>query len=202
MKLKEALVKFVSCIIQCSLRSLYITQCSLTVYHAVESVQSCCILHSAVCAVLLYIMQCSLRSLTVYHAVQSAQSYCISRCAVLLYIMQCSLYSLTVYHAVQSAQSYCISRCAVSQSIHTIHTPYFSFCADKTRNNSCLMHYAVFDVALLSTGVSWTSRSSSTTNTHKFIANKDKRKCFTVFTPKDKQRFSHVAFEAVAAGTL
>jgi hypothetical protein len=62
----------------------------------------------------------------------------------------------------------------------------------------------IFDIAmlLLLTGVIWTSHSSSVTNAHKFIANTDKWKCLTVFTVKDKQRFSHVTFEAVATRTL
>lgn len=56
----------------------------------------------------------------------------------------------------------------------------------------------IFDVAmLLLTGVIWTSHSSSITKAHKFIANTDKWKCRTVFIIKDKQKFSHVTFEAV-----
>jgi len=62
----------------------------------------------------------------------------------------------------------------------------------------CMLDVAV----LLLTGLVWTSHSSSVTSAHKFIANTDKWKCLSVFTLKDKQRFSHVTFEAVTTRTL
>jgi hypothetical protein len=99
---------------------------------------------------------------------------------------------------------WCSAVFAVLLYIHSVLCFLFQFLHWQSQkqqlfNALCCIFYVAM---LLLTGVTWTSHSSSVTNTHKFIANTDKWKCLTVFTVKDKQRFSHVTFEAVITRTL